>query len=162
MNFIKIEDISKLWRKPNKKLTKKDIQELNKKAENVLMQKYKNKAEQRLKIENINPNDLLNSKWEKIDYNEITADYFIEKWYRLLFMYREKNLSWQQRLRINQIFKEFDYWGFLQEAWTLKEDFMDAMDDLDMDEIDRIMEDCFKSQYYRIKQFWKTIIWFFC
>jgi len=72
-------------------------------------------------------------------------------------MNREKNLSWQQRLRINQIFKEFDYWDFLQEAWTLKKDFMDSMDDLDIDEIDRIMEDCLKKQHYRIKQFWKTI-----
>ena len=65
------------------------------------LQKYKNKAEQRLKIADINPKDLINSKWEIVEYKEITADYFIEKWYRLLFMYREKNLSWIQKLRLN-------------------------------------------------------------
>ncbi|MDQ7023858.1 MAG: transposase [Candidatus Gracilibacteria bacterium] len=68
-----------------------------------------------------------------------------------------KNLSGQQRLRLNQIFKEFDYLGFLQESWTLKEDFMDALDELNMTEIDRIRDDCLKSEHYRIKQFGRTI-----
>ena len=121
------------------------------------MKKYKEKAETRLSIEQVNENDLYNSKWEKVNYSEITPEYFIEKWYRKLFFYHEKNLSWQQRLRLNQIFKEFDYLGFLQESWTLKEDFMDALDELNMTEIDRIRDDCLKSEHYRLKQFWRTI-----
>ncbi|MDQ7023687.1 MAG: hypothetical protein Q9M97_09430 [Candidatus Gracilibacteria bacterium] len=121
------------------------------------MRKYKEKADQRLNIAQINKNDFYNSKGEKIDYCEITPEYFIEKGYRKLFFYREKNLSGQQRLRLNQIFKEFDYLGFLQESWTLKEDFMDALDELNMTEIDRIRDDCLKSEHYRIKQFGRTI-----
>jgi len=35
----------------------------------------------------------------------------------------------------------------------MKEDFMDAMDNLDMNEIDRIKDDCLNSEHYRIKQF---------
>lgn len=105
----------------------------------------------------MNPEHLLNSKWEVIEYKEITADYFIEKWYRLLFMKREKNLSWQEKLRLNQIFREFDYLWFLQEAWTLKEDFYDALDNLNMDEIDRIRDEALNSEHRRIKQFWRTI-----
>ncbi len=96
-NFIKLEDIHKLGKKIWKKITKEDIEQLNKnqtdKNKIEWMKKYKEKAEQRLKIEEINPKDLLNSKWEKVEYKEITADYFIEKWYRLLFMYREKKLE---------------------------------------------------------------------
>ncbi len=34
---------------------------------------------------------------------------------------------------------------------------MDAMDNLDMIEIDRIRDDCLASEHYRIKQFWRTI-----
>lgn len=41
----------------------------------------------------------------------------------------------------------------MSEAWTLKEDFMDAMDDLNLKEIDRIIEDSLGSEHYRIKQF---------
>jgi len=109
------------------------------------------------KIEDINPKDLINSKWEVVEYQEITADYFIEKWYRLLFMYREKNLSWIQKLRLNQIFKEFDYWGYLQETRTLKEDFYDALDNLNLSEIDRIRDDALNSEHRRLNQFWRTI-----
>jgi hypothetical protein len=54
---------------------------------------------------------------------------------------------------LNQIFREFDYLGFLQEARTLKEDFMDAIDELNLSEIDRIMKDSFNSEHRRIKQF---------
>ena len=57
MNFIKLEDVAKLWRKPDKKLTKKDIQKLNINLKNPLMKKYKDKAKQKLKIEDINPKD---------------------------------------------------------------------------------------------------------
>ena len=157
MNFIKIEDIPKLGKKVWKKLTKKDIDKLRKDDTNTTMKKYKEKAEQRLQADLIDPKNLINSKWETVAYDEITADYFIEKWYRKLFFWREKNLSPIATLRINQIFQEFDHLGFLQESWTLKEDFMDAMDNLDMIEIDRIRDDCLASEHYRIKQFWRTI-----
>jgi len=160
MNFVKIEDIHKLWKRKWTKITKEDIKNLNEnqsKEKIEVMQKYKDKAKQRLKIEDINPKDLINSMWEIIEYKEITADYFIEKWYRLLFMYREKNLSWIQKLRLNQIFSEFDYWGYLQEARTLKEDFYDALDNLDLDEIDRIRDDALSSEHRRLNQFWNTI-----
>jgi len=160
MNFVKLEDAHKLDKRKWTKITKEDIKILNEnQSESKLkkMKKYKDKADNRLDIVNIKPIDLLNSKWVLEDYNEITAEYFIEKWYRLLFMYREKNLSWQQKLRLNQIFKEFDYLGFLQEAWTLKEDFMDALDDLNINEVDRIMTDALNSEHRRIKQFWRTI-----
>lgn len=161
MNFVKLEDIHKLGKRSWTNITKEDIKILNESQTNekkiVAMKKYKEKAEQRLNIENINPQSLLNSKWNIEEYKEITAEYFIEKWYRLLFMYREKNLSWIQKLRLNQIFREFDYLWFLQEAWTLKEDFYDALDDLDLSEIDRIRDDALNSEHRRIKQFWKTI-----
>ncbi|MDQ7022386.1 MAG: transposase [Candidatus Gracilibacteria bacterium] len=34
---------------------------------------------------------------------------------------------------------------------------MDALDELNMTEIDRIRDDCLKSEHYRIKQFGRTI-----
>ncbi|MDQ7022014.1 MAG: transposase [Candidatus Gracilibacteria bacterium] len=160
MNFIKVEDMAKLGKKCNEKITVEDLKKLNNSQNNTkieAMKKYKEKADQRLNIAQINKNDFYNSKGEKIDYCEITPEYFIEKGYRKLFFYREKNLSGQQRLRLNQIFKEFDYLGFLQESWTLKEDFMDALDELNITEIDRIRDDCLKSEHYRIKQFGRTI-----
>ncbi len=159
MNFVKVEDIAKLWKKIGKKLTKEDIRKLNE-NQNInsikSMQKYKDKANMRLKVDQIK-NPLFNSKWEEIEYKEITPDYFIETGYRQLFMYREKNLSDIQKLRLNQIFREFDYLGFMQTARTLKEDFMDAMDETNLEEIDRIMNECLESEHYRIKQFWRTL-----
>ncbi|MDP2396095.1 MAG: hypothetical protein Q8S84_07395 [bacterium] len=41
----------------------------------------------------------------------------------------------------------------MQEAWTLKEDFFDAIDNLDIAEVNRVMKDCLVSEHYRIKQF---------
>lgn len=159
--FVTPEDAAKLGKKALKDITADDIRKLNDNQGDIkrikAMEKYKEKSEQRLQTENLNPNDLLNSKWEVVEYKEITPEYFTEKWYRTLFVTREKNLSWQQRLRLNQIFRDFDYLGFMQESWTLKEDFMDAIDELNLDEIDRILEDCLASEHYRIKQFWRTI-----
>lgn len=158
MNFVKVEDIPKLGKKIGKKLTKQDLEKLNAtNAENVVIQKYKNKSACRLQAEQIDKNTLINSKWENVAYHEITADYFMETGYRRLFFYREKNLSPISKLRLNQIFREFDYLGFMAEAWILKEDFMEAMDDLNITEIDRIMADCLTSEHYRIKQFWRTL-----
>lgn len=159
--FVTPEDAAKLGKKALKNITADDIKKLNKNQGNSkrvgAMKKYKDKAEQRLQTENINPKDLLNSKWEVMEYREITPEYFTEKWYRTLFVTREKKLSWQQRLRLNQIFRDFDYLGFMQQARTLKEDFMDAIDELNLDEIDRILEESLDSEHYRIKQFWRTI-----
>ncbi len=157
MNFIKIEDIPKLGRKIWKKLTKEDIENLNKNSNNEIMSKYKKEVDMRLKADQIDKKALVNSKWQIMEYKEITADYFIEKWYRKIFLYREKNLSPIQKLRINQIFREFDYLKYMQQSWTLKEDFMDAMDNLNLKEIDRIMIECLESEHYRIKQFWNTL-----
>jgi len=157
MSFVKADDIIKLWKIP-KKLTKKEIAKINKNSKNKdTMKKYKDKALQRLKSEDINPKMLVNKKWEKIEYKEITLDYFLETWYRKLFLTREKNLSPIQKLRLNQIFREFDYNGYLAETWTIKEDFMDAIDNLDIKEIDRIIKDCKNSEHHRLKQFWRTL-----
>jgi len=157
MVFVKGKDIIKLGKIP-KKITKKDIAKINKNSnKNNIMKKYKEKALQRLKSEDINPKMLKNKKWNKIEYKEITLDYFLETWYRKLFLTREKNLSPFQKLRLNQIFREFDYNGYLAETRTIKEDFMDAIDDLNMKEVDRILDDCKKSEHHRLKQFWRTL-----
>lgn len=37
------------------------------------------------------------------------------------------------------------------------EDFMDTMDEKNLDEINRIMTDCLSSEHYRMKQFWRTL-----
>jgi hypothetical protein len=117
------------------------------------MQKYKPKAEQRLQIDK----EYKTVMWELEIYREITLDYFLEKWYRLLFLTREKKLSEIQRVRLNQIFREFDYYGYLVEARTIKEDFMDAMDELNIWEVNRIIWECNISEHYRIKQFGRTL-----
>lgn len=91
-------------------------------------------------------------------YREITLDYFLECGYRKLFLTREKHLSGIQRLRLHQIFREFDYRGYLSESWTLKEDFMEAIDERNMAEIDRIISDCKASEHHRLKQFARTLV----
>ncbi|MBS9775437.1 transposase, partial [Candidatus Gracilibacteria bacterium] len=143
-----------------KTFTKKEIQQINnnsKKEQKEKMQKYKNEAEQRLKTEQINPKMLKNKKGKQVEYKEITLDYFLEQGYRKLFLTREKNLSPIQKLRISQIFQEFDYRGYLAESWNIKEDFMQALDDLDIQEIDRIIQDCKNSEHMRIQQFGRTL-----
>ena len=159
--FVTPEDAATLWKKALKNISVADIQKLDKNRDNTVknkvMKKYKDKIEQRLQSNNINPMDLLNSKGEVIEYKEITAEFFVDKWYRSLFVTREKNLSGQQRLRLNQIFKDFDYLWFMQEARTIKEDFMDAIDELNLEEIDRLRDECLESTHYRIKQFGRTI-----
>ncbi len=63
MNFVKVEDIPKLGKKIGKKLTKQDLEKLNAtNAENVVIQKYKNKSACRLQAEQIDKNTLINSK----------------------------------------------------------------------------------------------------
>lgn len=157
MNFVRIEDIPTLGKKIGKKLTKDDIANIHKNSKIEGMKKYKESGDMRLKAEQIDKSALYNSKWEKVEYKEITADYFIETWYKKIFLYREKNLSPISKLRLNQIFREFDYLGLMQQAWTLKEDFFDAMDNLDIQEIDRIQKECLESEHYRVQQFGRTL-----
>jgi hypothetical protein len=124
------------------------------------MMKYKPKAEQRLRLTDRNWEEMKfkNVKNELNVYNEITLDYFLENWYRTLFLTREKNLSELQRMRVNQIFREYDYHWYLVEAWTIKEDFMDAIDELDIWEVNRIIWECKTSEHYRIQQFGRTLV----
>ena len=153
MKFIKVDEIIKLWKIP-KNLSKNDIKKINKSNNRKWMNKYKNKTEHLIKF---NTQIQFILRWKKVEYKEITLDYFLNTCYRKLFLTREKNLSWLQKLRINQIFKEFDYLDYLKEAWTIKEDFMDAIDELNITEIDRIIIDCGNSEHHRIKQFGRTL-----
>lgn len=43
-------------------MSKQDIEEINRSSDSNKMRKYKEKSEQRLKLEDINPKDLQNSK----------------------------------------------------------------------------------------------------
>lgn len=75
MNFVKVEDIPKLGKKVGKKLTKKDLENLNKaNSENEIMQKYKDKSQCRLQAEQIDPKSLLNSKFESNNSEEHLKD----------------------------------------------------------------------------------------
>jgi hypothetical protein len=65
MNFVKLEDIHKLAKRSGTKITKEDIKTLNENQTDKkiqAMKKYKDKAEQRLDISNIDSKNLLNSK----------------------------------------------------------------------------------------------------
>lgn len=63
MNFVKVEDIPRLGKKVGKKLTKQDLENLNKaNQENKVMQKYKEKSQCRLQAEQIDSKALINSK----------------------------------------------------------------------------------------------------
>lgn len=157
MSFIQADDVVKLGKVP-KRLTKKEIQEINKSAHNKdMMRKYKDRAHQRIKQEEMDPKHLKNRKWQIIPYQEITLEYFLETWYKTMFLSREKNLSPIQRLRLNQIFREFDYKWYLAQAWTLKEELMEALDERNMHEVDRIMQECQESEHHRLKQFGRTL-----
>lgn len=67
MNFVKLEDIHKLWKRAWNKITKEDIKILNNnqadEKKTKAMEKYRKKVEQRLDLTGINPKHLLNSKW---------------------------------------------------------------------------------------------------
>jgi hypothetical protein len=129
MNLVKIEDVVNYWKSP-KKLTKKDILKIQKwQKNNVRMKKYKEKSEMRLKVEQFKDTIIKNKKWEIIEYSEITQEYYEEKWYKRLFLTREKNLTSFQKIRLNQIFRDFDYHWYLVESWNIKEDFMNAIDE---------------------------------
>lgn len=168
MKFVKADEIINLWKIP-KKFTKKDIAKINKHSKNKEKQdKYKKEVEQRLKTKDISKEMLKNKKWKVVEYKEISLDWFLEEKYRKLFLTREKNLSPLQKTRLSQIFSEFDYHWYLAESWNIKEDFMNALDDLDIEEVDRVILECIVSEHHRIKQFWRTLtrwyewIYWFC
>jgi len=122
------------------------------------MRKYKDKSDHIIKDEFITSDMLIKQNWEKWEYREITEEAFLNRWYKSLFWKREKNLSGIQKLRIRQIIREFDPNWYLGDARMYKEWFCDAMDDLNIKEIRRIRDECFKSDHYRIKGFWKTLL----
>jgi len=157
MNFVKADEIVNLWKIP-KKLTKKEIKEINSKSTNKdRMEKYKKESDMRLKPEQFKNTIIKNKKWEIVEYTEITQEYYEEKWYRLLFLTRECNLSPIQKIRISQIFQDFDYSWYLAEAWNIKEDFMNAIDERDIKKIDEIIKECRESEHHRLKQFARTL-----
>lgn len=100
---------------------------------------------------------LIKKSWESCTYKEVTYQHFVNKWYKFLFVTRAKNLSWMQRLRLRQIFNEFDIHWYLAESWIMKEWFCEALDDRDIEEIRRVRDDCLLSNHYAIIWFWKTL-----
>lgn len=121
------------------------------------MKKYKDKKDQKLKDEWIAEYELIKANWEKWEYKEITEDTFLNKGYKSLFMHREKNLSWIQKLRLRQICKEYDPHGYMTEAWIYKETFCNALDDLDLVAIREVRDRCLDSDHYRIQEFGRTL-----
>ncbi len=156
MNFIKADDIVKKG-KVSKDLiikTRKKVKKWYKKQ----FEKYKKLVDHIIKPEHIEEDKLYNSRWMKIQFREITLDYFLN-WptYKLLFSTREKNMSWYQKLRLRQITRDFDYNNYLKEAWVMKENFLDALDEKNIDDIDRIVDEALESEHYRIQQFGRTL-----
>jgi len=157
MNLVKIEDVVKYWKSP-KKLTKKDISKIQKwQKDNVRMKKYKEKSEMKLKVEQFKNTIIKNKKGVIVEYSEITQEYYEEKWYKRLFSTREKNLSPFQKIRLNQIFRDFDYNWYLAESWNIKEDFMNAIDEKDITKVDEIILECRESEHHRLQQFARTL-----
>lgn len=155
MWFLQEKDLIQFWKIP-RSLSKEQKEKL-KRQSLIPMKKYKDKVDQRLQTKDIHPKLLRNNKWEKICYREITLEYFLEKKYLSLFRTREKNLFPLQKLRLNQILSEFDYKNYLKESWLIKESFCDALDERDIETINTIIDDCRKSEHYRIQQFWRTL-----
>lgn len=156
MDFVKIEDIIKKW-KVSKDLirkTKKKVKKWYKKQ----FQKYKKQVDNILNPEYIEKDKLYNSKWHKIKFKEITLDYYIN-WpmYKTLFCMREKNMSWYQKLRLRQITRDFDYQNFIKEARVLKENFIDALDEKNIEDITKIMNEALESEHYRLNEFGRTL-----
>jgi transposase len=122
------------------------------------MKKYKWKEEHMLKDEYIKENMLIKRNGERWEYREITEEAFLNRGYKSLFWMREKNLSWPQKLRLRQILREFDPYWYLRDAWIYKEWFCEAIDDLNIEEIRRIRDECLGSDHYRISWFGKTLL----
>lgn len=121
------------------------------------MKKYKNKWDHKLEDRFILAKDLIKKNGEKWEYKEITEQAFLNKWYKLLFLMKEENMSWMQRLRLRQILREFDPHDYMKEAWMYKEIFCEALDELDIETIRKVRDRCLESEHYRIKDFGKTL-----
>ncbi len=119
--------------------------------------KYKDPSQHLRELTDKEKELLVRKSGEKCSYSEITYDHFLNKWYKFLFLTREKNLSWMQRLRLRQILDEFDAHWYLSEARVRKERFCTALDDRDIDEIRMIRDDCLQSNHFAIQSFWKTL-----
>ena len=111
----------------------------------------------RLQPEQFKDTVIKNKKGQIIPYSEITQEYYEEKGYKRLFMFREKNLSPIQKIRLSQIFRDFDYNGYLAEAWNIKEDFMNAVDERDYKKVQEIQTECRESEHHRLQQFARTL-----
>lgn len=122
------------------------------------MKKYKPKEDHILDDKYILKEDLINMSWDIWEYKEITEEAFLNKGYKTIFMYREKNMSGIQKLRLRQILREYDPHGFLKEAWIYKEMFCEALDELDIQTIREVRDQCLDSDHYRLKQFWRTLL----
>jgi Transposase len=135
----------------------KDVQ--MKQSETVVHSKYKLPSDAKILDEStFKPDDLINKKGEVTEFKEITLSFYLNSGgYRGLIWTREKNLSGIQRLRLRQILREFDWKGYMTEAWSLKERFCDAMDEKDIDEIKDVMLESLNSEHYRVKEFGRTI-----
>ena len=121
------------------------------------MKKYKDKKDHKLEEKYIRVEDLVKKNWETGEYKEITEQAFLNKWYKLLFLTKEENMSWLQKLRLRQILKEYDPHNYMKEAWMYKEWFCEALDELCIEDIRRIRDECLESEHYRIKDFGKTL-----
>ncbi len=121
------------------------------------MKKYKDKKNHKLKDEYIRKEELIKMSGEIWEYKEITEEAFLNKWYKTLFMYREKNMSGMQKLRLRQILREYDPHGYLKEARIYKEIFCEALDDLDIRTIREVRDWCLESEHYRLQQFGRTL-----
>ena len=121
------------------------------------MKKYKDKSEQYLNDEYISDYELIKMTWEKWEYKEITLEAFLNIWYRTLFLKKEANLSWIQKLRLRQILRQFDEHHYMKEARIVKERFCEALDELDITEIREIKDECLESEHYRINEFGRTL-----
>lgn len=113
-------------------------------------QHYINLCEQDKKL-------LFTKSGKSIEYREVTYDYFLNKWYKSLFMIKESNLSGIQKLRLRQLLDEYDIYGYLAEARVAKENFCDALDLLDIEWIRKVRDDCLQAKQYKILWFWKTL-----
>jgi hypothetical protein len=120
----------------------------------IHMKKYKDKNE----VTNYEGR-CKSGNWEMKEFREITRNYFMnsKKWYKGLFMKREKNLSEMQKLRLRQLLREFDYSWYLSEARWLKENFIEALDDREWWEIQRITQEALASRHYRTNTWWRTL-----
>ena len=144
----------KYWKIPKNTLKTKERKQIKQEIKN---NKYKEKEKNLINEKDILADDLKDKNWDTIEYKEITMEYFLNVGYRKLFLKKEANMNWIQKLRLRQIFKEFDYKWYMAEAWVAKERLIEALDTLDINEIVDIMKDCITSQHYRIRTFWRTL-----